>query len=186
MASLPVSGVVQRESGTFFVPFPYLINQLFHLNALQNEKRTDPGRAFRARAAHRRRKIPQVIEPCAPRGVPSDERHRLLVCGGRRDGRAVGNDAVPAAAGSVLRVPRQEGRESGDAMNTAAVHYTLENIDNLRHLLCLVREFFTETGMLPAEIAYHGRRLRYDPVAANAVIKGALDEDAYIGRNGLE
>ena len=70
--------------------------------------------------------------------------------------------------------------------NTAAVHYTLENIDNLRHLLCLVREFFTETGMLPAEIAYHGRRLRYDPVAANAVIKGALDEDAYIGRNGLE
>ena len=62
----------------------------------------------------------------------------------------------------------------------------LENIDNLRHLLCLVREFFTETGMLPAEIAYHGRRLRYDPVAANAVIKGALDEDAYIGRNGLE
>ena len=53
-------------------------------------------------------------------------------------------------------------------------------------LLCLVREFFTETGMLPAEIAYHGRRLRYDPVAANAVIKGALDEDAYIGRNGLE
>ena len=49
-------------------------------------------------------------------------------------------------------------------MNTAAIHYTLENIDNLRHLLCLVREFFTETGMLPAEIAYHGRRLRYDPV----------------------
>lgn len=71
-------------------------------------------------------------------------------------------------------------------MNTAAIHYTLENIDNLRHLLCLVREFFTETGMLPAEIVYHGRRLRYDPVAANAVIKGALDEDAYIGRNGLE
>ena len=24
-------------------------------------------------------------------------------------------------------------------MNTAAIHYTLENIDNLRHLLCLVR-----------------------------------------------
>ena len=78
-------------------------------------------------------------------------------------------------------------------MNTAAIHYTLENIDNLRHLLCLVREFFTETGMLPAEIAYHGRqiayhgrRLRYDPVAANAVIKGALDEDAYIGHNSLE
>ena len=71
-------------------------------------------------------------------------------------------------------------------MNTAALHYRLEHIDNLRYLLCLAREFFTETGMLPAEMEYHGLRLRYDPVAAHAVIKGALDEAAYIERNRLE
>ena len=71
-------------------------------------------------------------------------------------------------------------------MNTAALRYELDHIDNLRYLLCLAREFFTETGMLPAEIEYHGLRLRYDPVAAHAVIKGALDEAAYIGRNRLE
>ena len=71
-------------------------------------------------------------------------------------------------------------------MNTAAIRYELENIDNLRHLLCLAREFFTETGMLPAEIEYHGQRLRYESIEANAVIKGALDEAVYIGRNRLD
>ena len=71
-------------------------------------------------------------------------------------------------------------------MNTAALHYRLEHIDNLRYLLCLAREFFTETGMLPAEMEYHGQRLRYESIEANAVIKGALDEAAYIERNRLE
>ena len=71
-------------------------------------------------------------------------------------------------------------------MNTAAIRYELEHIDNLRYLLCLVREFFTETGMLPAEIEYHGRRLRYESIEASAVIKGALEETAYIERNCID
>ena len=71
-------------------------------------------------------------------------------------------------------------------MNTAALRYELDHIDNLRYLLCLAREFFTETGMLPAEMEYHGQRLRYESIEANAVIKGALDEAAYIERNRLE
>ena len=71
-------------------------------------------------------------------------------------------------------------------MNTAALRYELDHIDNLRYLLCLAREFFTGTGMLPAEMEYHGQRLRYESIEANAVIKGALDEAAYIERNRLE
>ena len=71
-------------------------------------------------------------------------------------------------------------------MNTAALRYELDHIDNLRYLLCLAREFFNETGMLPAEMEYHGQRLRYESIEANAVIKGALDEAAYIERNRLE
>lgn len=105
----------------------------------KNEKRTDPRRAFRARAAHRRRKIPQVIEPCAPRGVPSEERHRLLVCGGRRDGRAVGDDAVAAAAGGVLRVPRQEGRERRGTMSNYNFLVKKEIVSGPRIEGCLFR-----------------------------------------------
>ena len=105
----------------------------------KNEKRTDPGRAFRARAAHRRRKIPQVIEPCAPRGVPSEERLRLLVFGRCRDGRAVGNDAVAAAAGGVLRVPRQEGRERRGAMKTTGFSLGNFSIESSNENIYLIR-----------------------------------------------
>ena len=68
-------------------------------------------------------------------------------------------------------------------MNSASIRYDLQNIDNLRYLLCLAREFFSETGMIPAELEYHGVRLSYNSIAANAVIKGALDEKEYIERN---
>ena len=34
-------------------------------------------------------------------------------------------------------------------MINASLRYDLENIDNLRYLLCLAREFFAETGMIP-------------------------------------
>ena len=68
-------------------------------------------------------------------------------------------------------------------MNSASIRYDLQNIDNLRDLLCLAREFFAETGMLPAELEYHGVRLSYNSIEANAVIKGALDEKEYIERN---
>lgn len=68
-------------------------------------------------------------------------------------------------------------------MNSASIRYDLQNIDNLRYLLCLAREFFAETGMLPAELEYHGVRLSYNSIEANAVIKGALDEKEYIERN---
>ena len=70
-------------------------------------------------------------------------------------------------------------------MNSASIRYDLQNIDNLRYLLCLAREFFSETGMLPAEVEYHGVRLSYNSIEANAVIKGALDEQVYIERNKL-
>ncbi|WP_300814492.1 hypothetical protein [uncultured Bacteroides sp.] len=70
-------------------------------------------------------------------------------------------------------------------MNSASIRYDLQNIDNLRYLLCLAREFFSETGMLPAELEYHGVRLSYNSIEANAVIKGALDEKEYIERNKL-
>jgi hypothetical protein len=68
-------------------------------------------------------------------------------------------------------------------MNSASIRYDLQNIDNLRYLLCLAREFFSETGMIPAELEYHGVRLSYNSIEANAVIKGALDEKEYIERN---
>lgn len=68
-------------------------------------------------------------------------------------------------------------------MNNASLRYDLENIDNLRYLLCLAREFFTEIGMIPAELEYHGVRLSYNSIEANAVIKGAIDEQTYIERN---
>nr|DAO20653.1 MAG TPA: hypothetical protein [Caudoviricetes sp.] len=70
-------------------------------------------------------------------------------------------------------------------MNNASLRYDLENIDNLRYLLCLAREFFAETGMIPAELEYHGVRLSYNSIEANAVIKGALDEQTYIERNKI-
>jgi hypothetical protein len=38
MRPLPVSGGMQRESGTFLVPFPYFPTYCFILNAFQNEK----------------------------------------------------------------------------------------------------------------------------------------------------
>ena len=68
-------------------------------------------------------------------------------------------------------------------MNDAAIHYQLEHIDNLRYLLCLVQELSGETGMLPTELKYHGYTLGYCNNEANAVIKGAMSEDAYIARN---
>ena len=70
-------------------------------------------------------------------------------------------------------------------MNNASLRYDLENITTLPYLLCLAREFFaeTETGMIPAELEYHGVRLSYNSIEANAVIKGALDEQTYIERN---
>lgn len=70
-------------------------------------------------------------------------------------------------------------------MNNASLRYDLENIDNLRYLLCLAREFFAETGMIPAELEYHGVRLSYNSIEANAVIKGTLDEQVYIERNKI-
>ena len=70
-------------------------------------------------------------------------------------------------------------------MNNASLRYDLENIDNLRYLLCLAREFFTETGMLPAELGYHDVPLSYNSIEANAVIKGAMTEDDYIARNSI-
>lgn len=70
-------------------------------------------------------------------------------------------------------------------MNNAALRYEVENIDNLRYLLCLAREFFTETGMVPAELEYHGVRLSYNSIEANSVIKGAIDEQLYIERNKI-
>lgn len=70
-------------------------------------------------------------------------------------------------------------------MNNAALRYEVENIDNLRYLLCLAREFFTETGMVPAELEYHGVRLSYNSIEANSVIKGAIDEQVYIERNKI-
>ncbi len=70
-------------------------------------------------------------------------------------------------------------------MNNAAFRYEVENIDNLRYLLCLAREFFTETGMVPAELEYHGVRLSYNSIEANSVIKGAIDEQVYIERNKI-
>ena len=39
--------------------------------------------------------------------------------------------------------------------------------------------------MIPAELEYHGVRLSYNSIEANAVIKGALDEQVYIERNKL-
>lgn len=71
-------------------------------------------------------------------------------------------------------------------MNSASIRYDLQNIDNLRYLLCLAREFFAETGMLPAELNYHGQCLSYNSIEANAVIKGALDEKEYIERNSVK
>lgn len=71
-------------------------------------------------------------------------------------------------------------------MNSASIRYDLQNIDNLRYLLCLAREFFSETGMIPAELEYHGVRLSYNSIEANAVIKGALDEKEYIERNSVK
>lgn len=70
-------------------------------------------------------------------------------------------------------------------MNNAALRYEVENIDNLCYLLCLAREFFTETGMVPAELEYHGVRLSYNSIEANSVIKGAIDEQVYIERNKI-
>ena len=64
-------------------------------------------------------------------------------------------------------------------MNNASLRYDLENIDNLRYLLCLAREFFAETGMIPAELEYHGVRLSYNSIEAT------LDEQVYIERNKL-
>ena len=63
--------------------------------------------------------------------MPSEERHRLLVCGGRREWRAVGDDAVPAAAGGVLRVPRQEGRERRCKMSTTDINLTPEVVETI-------------------------------------------------------
>ena len=70
-------------------------------------------------------------------------------------------------------------------MNNASLRYDLENIDNLRHLLCLAHEFMAETGMVPAELEYHGVRLRYNRTEAAAVIRGAVDEQAYMERNKI-
>ena len=38
MRPLPVSGGMQRESGTFFVPFPYFITDCFILNCIPKMK----------------------------------------------------------------------------------------------------------------------------------------------------
>lgn len=68
-------------------------------------------------------------------------------------------------------------------MNGAAITYRLENIDNLRYLLCLVQELSGETGMKPSELEYHGHTLGYCKTEADAVIKGAMSEEDYIARN---
>lgn len=70
-------------------------------------------------------------------------------------------------------------------MNDAAITYRLENIDNLRHLLCLVQELSGETGMQPVELEYHGHRLAHNREDALAVIKGDMSEDAYVSLNSI-
>lgn len=68
-------------------------------------------------------------------------------------------------------------------MNDASIRYELENIDNLRHLLCLVQELSGETGMQPVELEYHGYWIEYVKDDAYAVVKGAMTEEEYIARN---
>ena len=53
-------------------------------------------------------------------------------------------------------------------MNNASLRYDLENITTLPYLLCLAREFFAETGMIPAELEYHGVRLSYNSIEAKS------------------
>lgn len=65
------------------------------------------------------------------------------------------------------------------------LHYYINGLENLTQFLQVVEEISAETGMIPAELEYHGVRLSYNSIEANAVIKGALDEQVYIERNKI-
>lgn len=71
-------------------------------------------------------------------------------------------------------------------MSAAVIHYRLDNIDNLRYLLCVAYECFAETGMVPFRLELGDTVLRWNSIEARAVIKGTLDEAAYIERNRLD
>lgn len=68
-------------------------------------------------------------------------------------------------------------------MNDCLLTYELNDIETLYYLLCVVREIQAEQGMRPQEMTYRGYRLRYDSLDAAAVLKGAMTEEEYIGRN---
>ena len=72
-----------------------------------------------------------------------------------------------------------------DECRCARLEYYLSGLDNLTQLLQVVSEIAAETGMIPAELEYHGVRLSYNSIEANAVIKGSLDEQVYIERNKI-
>lgn len=71
-------------------------------------------------------------------------------------------------------------------MNDCLLTYELNDIETLYYLLCVVREVQAEQGMRPREMTYRGCLLWYDSLDAAAVLKGAMTEDEYMARNGID
>ena len=70
-------------------------------------------------------------------------------------------------------------------MNDCLLTYELNDIEMLYYLLSVVREIQAEQGMRPLYITYRGHELTYDSLDAAAVLKGAMNEEEYIARNGI-
>lgn len=70
-------------------------------------------------------------------------------------------------------------------MNDCLLTYELNDIDNLRYLLCVVQDIQSEQGMRPISITYRGHQLTYDSFDAAAVLKGRMDEEEYIRHNEM-
>ena len=65
------------------------------------------------------------------------------------------------------------------------LHYYINGLENLTQFLQVVEEISAETGMSDWVMTHRGIRMAYCWQDAKAVIKGAMTEETYIGRNRL-